>query len=352
MVAQPSSSEPAPTAAQDTLLATKVRVPTLRPDRVARPRLRELLDEHPHRGLVLVCAPAGYGKTVLLAEWARRDGRDVVWLSLDAADNDPIRFWRHLLAAVDQVRPGTLDRNPPPPATSGPRAFDTPATALINELAADPHGTDVLLVLDDYHLIETPAIHELADFVLQHHPPNLQLALSSRSDPPLSLARLRARDELTEIREADLRFTPDEAAALLQRATALGELPDSAVTALANRTEGWAAGLQLAALSLRGHPDVTGFVSSFTGSHRHVLDYLSEEVLERQGEQLRSFLMDTAVLEKLSGPLCDALTGRTDGQAMLELVEREGLFLIPLDDVRGWWRYHHLFADLLRARLG
>jgi LuxR family maltose regulon positive regulatory protein len=263
---------------------------------------------------MLVCAPAGYGKTVLLADWARQGGRRVAWLSLDAGDNDPTRFWRHLLAALDQVRPGTSMRfGASLPPTS--RSFEVPATGLINDLAAEAADTDVLLVLDDYHLIDALAVHELIDFLLDHRPPNLHLVIASRADPPLALARLRARGELTEVRVADLRFTPDEAAALLQPPTTGldARLPDGAVSMLAARTEGWAAGLQLASLSLRGHPDASGFVAAFTGSHRHVIDYLSEEVLERQSDEVRNFLAQTSVLERLSGPLCDAITSAAGG---------------------------------------
>ena len=198
-------------------------------------------------------------------------------------------------------------------------------------------------------MIGSPQVHESLAFLLEHRPAGICVVLASRSDPPLPLARLRARGQLTEIREAELRFTPAEAAELLQQAASA--LPDASVAALAARTEGWAAGLQLAALSLRGHDDAAAFVAAFTGSHRYVLDYLAEEVLERQDEQLRTFLLETSVLDRLSGPLCDAVTGREGSQALLEQAERAGLFLIPLDEVRGWWRYHHLFADLLRARL-
>ena len=212
-------------------------------------------------------------------------------------------------------------------------------------------------MLDDYHVISSQLVHESVGFLLEHRPPGLVLALAGRSDPPLGLARLRARGQLTELRAADLRFTPGEAAALLAQVAAAPsaarpvELPDAAAAALAARTEGWAAGLQLAGLSLRGQADVAGFVAAFTGSHRYVLDYLAEEVLEQQSEQVRSFLLETSVLERLSGELCDAVTGRPGSQALLEQAERAGLFVLPLDEVRGWWRYHHLFADLLRARL-
>ena len=208
----------------------------------------------------------------------------------------------------------------------------------------------MLLVLDDYHLVGSQPVHASVGFLLEHLPPGLHPVLASRADPPLALARLRARGQLAELRAAELRFTADEAAAMLREAAG-ADLPDAAVAALAARAEGWAAGLQLAGLSLRGQEDVAGFVAAFTGSHRYVLDYLAEEVLERQSEQVRAFLLETSVLERLSGALCDAVTGRTGSQALLEQVERAGLFLVPLDEVRGWWRYHHLFADLLRARL-
>ena len=336
-------SEPTVTAPErDVLLATKLYIPGPRPGQVPRPRLAERLDEGLARGLVLVCAPAGYGKTVLLADWTRRGGHPVAWLSLDAGDNDPARFWRHAVAALDRARPGIGDRVAPLLGPPAPSSFQGLVTALINELAAE----EALLVLDDYHLIGSPQVHESLAFLAEHRPAGLHVALASRSDPPLALARLRARGQLTEVRVADLRFTPGEAGELLQHTASA--LPDASVAA---RTEGWAAGLQLAALSLRGHEDAAAFVAAFTGSHRYVLDYLAEEVLERQDTQLRTFLRETSVLERLSGPLCDAVTGREDSQALLEQAERAGLFLIPLDEVRGWWRYHHLFADLLRARL-
>ena len=223
-------------------------------------------------------------------------------------------------------------------------------TALINELAADPGPDEVLLVLDDYHLVDSGPVHESVAFLLENLPPGLRIVVSGRADPPLPLARLRARGQLAELRAADLRFTGEEAAALLGEAAGPG-LPAAAAAALTARTEGWAAGLQLAGLSLRGHADPAGFVAAFSGSHRFVLDYLADEVLDGQPGQVRAFLLETSVLERLSGELCDAVTGRAGSQAMLAGIERAGLFLVPLDEVRGWWRYHHLFADLLRARL-
>jgi LuxR family maltose regulon positive regulatory protein len=337
-------------ADRDVLLATKLYVPRRQPGFVPRPRLADRLEDGLAGGLVLVCAPAGSGKTALLADWARSGRWPVAWLSLDAGDNDPARFWRHAAAAVDRVRPGISEQVGPLLGPPAPPSFEGLVTALINELDAQPGEDEVLLVLDDYHLIDSQVVHGSLMFLLEHLPPGLRLVLASRSDPPLALARLRGRRQLAELRAAELRFTADEAAALLREAIG-ADLPGAAVATLAARTEGWAAGLQLAALSLRGQPDVAGFVASFSGSHRYVLDYLAGEVLDRQQDEVRGFLLETSVLERLSGELCDAVTGRSDGQTMLEAIERAGLFLLPLDEVRGWWRYHHLFADLLRARL-
>ena len=330
---------------RDALLATKLHLPGSPAGQVLRPRLTARLDEGLARGLIVASAPAGYGKTVLLADWARRGEHPVAWLSLDAGDNDPARFWHHAVAALNRARPGIGERVAPLLGPPAPTSFQSLVTALINDLA----GEEALLVLDDYHVISAQQVHESLSFLVEHRPAGICVVLATRSDPPLPLARLRARGQLTEIRVAQLRFTPVEAGELLQHATSA--LPDASVAALAARTEGWAAGLQLAALSLRGQVDAAAFVAAFTGSHRYVLDYLAEEVLEGQDKQLRTFLLETSVLERLSGPLCDAVTGREGSQALLEQAERAGLFLIPLDEVRRWWRYHHLFADLLRARL-
>jgi ATP/maltotriose-dependent transcriptional regulator MalT len=353
MADQPSTTPFQVAASQeDALLATKLHVPGPQPGLVARPRLLERLEEALARGLVLVCAPAGFGKTVLLADWARVGRRPVAWLSLDAGDNDPARFWRHVVTALDQARPGLAERLVPLLGPPAPASFEGLVTALINQLAGQPDDGEALLVLDDYHLVDTQPVHASLGFLLEHRPPSLRLVLASRADPPLSLPRLRARGQLAELRERDLRFTAEEAAALLRGAVGPDlPLPQESVAALAARTEGWVAGLQLAGLSLRGQPDVAGFVASFSGSHRYVLDFLAEEVLDRQPEPLPRFLLETSVLERLSGPLCDAVCGRSDSQQLLEQIERANLFLVPLDEVRGWWRYHHLFADLLRARL-
>ncbi len=351
-MAEPPTAAPAGVAASepDVLLATKLHVPRPQPGFVARPRLVRAVDEALARPLVLACAPAGFGKTALLADWVRSGNHRVAWLSLDAGDNDPARFWRHAVAALDQARPGIAEQAGPLLGPPAPSSFEGLVTALINELATGPRDGEVLLVLDDYHLIGAQPVHASLTFLLEHLPLGLHLVLASRSDPPLPLARLRAAGQLAELRTDDLRFTADEATALLHEATG-ADLPVTAVAALEARTEGWVAGLQLAALSLRGQADVAGFVAAFSGSHRYVLDYLGQEVLGHQDEQVREFLLETSVLERLSGALCDAVTGRAGSQAMLEEIEQAGLFLVPLDEVRGWWRYHHLFADLLRARL-
>ena len=347
---EPSAMPPSTAAApeREVLLATKLHAPRTLPGFVVRPRLLERLAEGIARALVLVCTPAGFGKTTLLADWARGGQRPVAWLSLDDADNDPARFWRHAAAALDRVCPGVAEPvaallGPPPP-----RSFEGLVTTLLNEL--DGVAEEVVLVVDDYHLIQAPPVHQSLGFLLEHLPGSLRLVVASRADPPLPLARLRARGQLAELRERDLRFSPEEAAALL-RTTVAPDLPQAAVAALADRTEGWVAGLQLAALSLQGRTNIAAFVAGFSGSHRYVLDYLTQEVLDRQPQELRGFLLETSVLERLSGPLCEAVTGRADSQELLEQVERANLFLVPLDEVRGWWRYHHLFADLLRARL-
>src|SRR5215471_9192012 len=333
---------------RDVLVATKFHVP--RAGLVPRPRLLARLAEGVGRGLTVVSTPAGFGKTTMLGDWARRSRGRAAWLSLDAGDNDPARFWRYIAAALAQARPGVdapvaaLLRGQHQPS------LEAVATAVINELSSLPGTGEVVLVLDDYHLVEAPPVHQSVAFLLDRLPPGLRLVLSTRADPPLPLARLRARGQLAELRAADLRFTLVETAAFLREATGL-DLPAASVTALQDRTEGWAAGVQLAALSLRGQADPAGFIATFAGGHRYVLDYLTGEVLAGQPEHVLRFLLETSVLERLCGPLCDAVTGRTGSQEMLEELDRANLFMVPLDEVRHWWRYHHLFADLLRTRL-
>jgi LuxR family transcriptional regulator, maltose regulon positive regulatory protein len=333
---------------RDELLATKLSLPRTRPDRLARSRLVQQLDEGMARELLLVCTPAGFGKTTLVADWAASTRWPVAWLSLDLEDNDPARFWRYVVAALDRVCQGLAEHVFP--RLSAPTVLSSKGlvTGLINQLEAAPE--ELALILDDYHVIESESIHDAMAFLLDHLPPQLHLAISSRTDPPLPLARLRAGGRLAELRATDLRFTPEEAAALLREVWGL-DLAAEAVAALEARTEGWAVGLQLAALSLRERPDPDAFLGALAGTHRYVLDYLSEEVLERQPDRVRGFLLQTSILERLCGPLCDAVTGDSDGQDMLEALERANLFVIPLDAERRWWRFHQLFGDLLRARL-
>jgi LuxR family transcriptional regulator, maltose regulon positive regulatory protein len=349
-MAEPPTTSPPMGAApeRDVLVATKFHVPPA--GLVPRPQLLARLAQGIGRGLTVVSTPAGFGKTTLLGEWVRRSRRPAAWLSLDAGDNDPARFWRYVAAALDQVRPGVAELVAPLLRGAQQPPLEAVATVISNELTVLSGDGAVGLVLDDYHLIEAPAVHASVALLLDRLPPGLRLVLTSRADPPLPLARLRGRGQLTELRERDLRFTLAETAAFLREATGL-DLPAASVAALQDRTEGWAAGVQLAALSLQGHADPAGFVAGFSGSNRYILDYLTEEVLARQPEQVVRFLLETSILERLSGPLCDGVTGGTNSQQTLERIERANLFLIPLDEVRGWWRYHHLFADLLRARL-
>ena len=333
------------------LLETKLYVPGLRRGLVARPRLSERLGSGAESKLTLISAPAGFGKTTLLAEWlavAPAAERSVAWLSLDQADNQPVSFWTYLVAALQTVAPGigtralSLLQEPQPPP------IETVLATLLNELSAMPN--DVVLVLDDYHVIDAHDVQDGMAFLLEHLPPRTHLVITTRADPALPLARLRARGELVEIRAADLRFTPAEAAAYLNDAMGL-DLSASDVAALEGRTEGWIAALQLAALSMQGRDDVAGFIAGFAGDDRYIVDYLVEEVLQRQPEHVRSFLLETSILDRLSGSLCDSVTGQDGGTAMLEALDRANLFLVPLDDRRHWYRYHHLFADVLRARL-
>lgn len=343
------------------MLATKLFAPTRRPQLVARPRLTGLLDttfDAGHR-LTLVSAPAGFGKTTVLSDWLAHVAQcgpeaRVGWLSLDDGDNDLTRLMTHLVASLDSIG---LDVDTAFLESLHGSSTSTALTALVNDVtrAGDAlgEGWGWVLVLDDYHVIRAPDVHEAVSFLLEHLPDHLQLVIATRSDPPLPLARLRSRRQLTELRATDLRFTSDEAREFLNRAMEL-DLTAADVDALEERTEGWIVGLQLAALSLRGIRErggVDGFIEAFTGSNRFVIDYLADEVLARQPAEVRDFLLGTAVLDRLTGPLCDAVTGRADGTRMLEVLERGNLFLVPLDTERCWYRYHHLFAEVLRARL-
>lgn len=335
------------------ILVTKLYAPPPSPKAVLRPRLIERMNEGLAAGrrLILVSAPAGFGKTTLVSEWAGGCGRPVAWLSLDEADSDPARFLAYLIAALQTVAAGigagasAVLQSPQPPAA------EAILTLLLNEIAATPDG--FILVLDDYHAIDSEPVDHALAFLLDHLPPQLRLVIATRQDPSLPLARLRAGGRLTELRAADLQFTPAEAADFLNRVMGLN-LSDSDIAALDARTEGWIAGLQLAALSMQGHQDTAGFIKSFTASNRFVLDYLVEEVLQQQPEQIQAFLLRTSILARMCGPLCDAvlLAPAGSGQQTLDHLEHANLFIVPLDSERRWYRYHHLFGDLLRRRLG
>jgi LuxR family maltose regulon positive regulatory protein len=333
----------------DLLLATKLHLPHPRAQLVPRSHLVERLQQGAPGTLTLLSAPAGYGKTTLLAQWRAATRAPVAWLSLEPEDNEPIRFLTYLIAALQ-----TLDPHLGAPALAllelpQPAEPATVLALLANDLIGRPRE-DFTLVLDDYHVITAEPIHRALTHLLEHLPPQMHLIIATRSDPPLPLARMRAGGQLTELRAAELRFGAAEAGAFLAEVMGL-HLSQEEVMTLLTRTEGWIAGLQLAALSLQGRANASDLLSAFTGSHRFVLDYLSEEVLSRQPAEVQTFLLQTSVLERLSGSLCDAVTGHEESQAMLEALERANLFVAALDDVRGWYRYHHLFADLLRSRL-
>jgi LuxR family maltose regulon positive regulatory protein len=338
------------------LISTKFHAPSTGGDLVPRPHLFELLESGLHQPLLLVSAPPGFGKTTLLASWihsrTRQDGLYICWLSLDEGDDEPRRFWRYFITAIQKVFSGVGETAQAMLAAPDLPAMQIVLTTLINDLAT--LDGSLLFVLDDYHLIQSPDVHNDLHFLLDHQPGNVHLALLTREDPPLGLARRRARRQMVEIRAADLRFDPQEATDFLNKIKGLALTPDQIGT-LEQRTEGWIVGLQMAALSLQGC-DVQMFFQSFTGDDRYIADYLIEEVLQRQPEPVRAFLLRTSILERLCAPLCSRLTGDlpapfADSHAVLEYLERANLFLIPLDNHREWYRYHHLFAELLRQRL-
>ena len=347
--------EPAAHTAAAGLLATKFFTPPLREGWIARPRLVERLPSGVVHRLTLVSAAAGFGKSTLLAEWVQRTsaaggaaGPAIAWLSLDEADNDPVHFLSYVIAALQRAMPGVASDLVAPLRSPQPPPAESVVAALVNELAAIPDT--LVLILDDYHTITSTAVNSAVAFLLENLPPNLHLVISTRADPPIPIARLRSRGQVAEIRTDDLRFTPDEAAAFLNQTMGLALSPEQ-VAALDERAEGWIAGLQMAALSMRGRDDPDAFIRAFAGTHRFIMDYLLEEVLAREPEEVRTFLLQTSILTRLTGPLCDAVTGISAGQEMLERLERRNLFVVPLDDERRWYRYHHLFADLLQARL-
>jgi len=334
---------------RDPLLFTKLHVPRPRAQLVPRSHLVERLQQGMECAFMLVSAPAGFGKTTLLAQWLAESTLPVAWLSLEPEDNDPIRFLTYLIAALQTVDAHLGRTALDLLRTPQPSPPETVVALLTNDLLRSL-AKDVVLVLDDYHAITSEPIHRTLTSLVEHLPAQVLLVLATRADPPLPLARLRARGQLIEVRADDLRFSAEEASAFLRTIMDV-DLPPEQIAVLERRTEGWIAGLQLAALALRDRADVPGFLAAFSGSHRFVLDYLSEEVLSRQPAAVQSFLLRTSVLERLSGPLCDAVTGQKGSQAMLEALERANLFVVALDDGRQWYRYHHLFAEVLNNRL-
>jgi LuxR family maltose regulon positive regulatory protein len=329
------------------LLATKLYIPPLRPSLVPRPRLIEPLKAGLDRKLVLVSAPAGFGKTTLLSEWLAAAGEPTAWLSLDGEDNDPARFLAYLLAALRQIDPSLGETFQLMLQAPQPLPPESLLTSLINDLAALPGPC--IVVLDDYHLIQTLTIHHQLAFLLEHLPPQVHLVIATREDPPLPLARLRARDQIVDVRQSDLTFTEEETADFLRQVMGL-DLSPADIATLSRRTEGWIAGLQLAALSMRNSDDLQSFVASFAGSHRYILDYLVDEVFRQQSPDLQEFLLKTSILERMTAPLCNAVTGRDDARQVLVGLDQANLFVVRLDESRQWYRYHRLFRDLLRTQ--
>jgi LuxR family maltose regulon positive regulatory protein len=335
------------------LLQTKFRVPFIRANQVTRPRLIDVLNNGLDKTVILVSAPAGYGKTTLVSKWLKDTGAASAWLSLDAGDNDPKRFLQYLLTAIQSGIPGVGHDLREMLQSAQPAQNEDVINRLANELAAIP--SPFVLVLDDFHVIHNQAVLDIVTAILEHLPPQKPMILLTRIDPPLPLSRLRVRNQLVDIRSDQLRFTRDEMATFLNEVMGL-TLSANDISAMEARTEGWIASLQLAALSLQNCKDIHGFVSAFTGSHHYIVDYLIEEVLKAQSRKVSDFLLQTSVLDQMCGPLCEAVVdkaapGPVNGQEMLETMEKMNLFVIPLDNERHWYRYHHLFADVLRKRL-
>ncbi|TDN91534.1 serine/threonine-protein kinase [Microbacterium sp. BK668] len=350
----PTGSRPLAVASSRPLLETKVYRPEARRNAVPRPRLVKQLERAIQSSLTIVSAPAGFGKSTLLAAWLAEElpsetgDRAAAWLSLDDADNDPARFWAYVVAALRTVDPDVGAEALALLETPGSASPWTLLTRLLNDLA---HlGRELVLVMDDYHLVHAPAVHEGVAFLTANLPPNVHLVLASRADPPLPLARLRASGDLVELRAADLRFRPEEASEYLTGVMDLALSPEQVLT-LEGRTEGWIAALQLAALSMQGRDDIADFIAAFAGDDRYIVDYLVEEVLQSVPAEVRTFLLESSILSRMNASLADAVTTRGNGRAMLDTLDRGNLFLVPLDDRRGWYRYHHLFAEVLQVRL-
>lgn len=332
----------------DPLIRTKLRLPFTRSELVPRPRLQEQVAQGLRGPLTLITAPAGFGKTTLAASCVANCGMRVAWLSLDRSVNQAGNFLHYLVAALQEADRTIGSEAAQLLAGLQQTPYEAVLTSLINDL--DSTGGEMVLVLDDYQLISSLAVHEAAAFLLEHCPNTFHLLIATRSDPPLPLARLRARGQVVEVRAAELRFTVPEAVQFMNDIMGL-HLDAGMVAVLEERTEGWIAGLQMAALSMRGREDVDGFIRAFAGTNCFIMDFMLEEVLARVPEEVQAFLIQTAVLTRLTGPLCDAVTGASGGQEMLESLEKRNLFIVPLDDDRHWYRYHHLFADLLQTRL-
>jgi LuxR family maltose regulon positive regulatory protein len=343
---QPDGSNQSSRAAR--LLRTKVNIPRVHPEVIARPRLAAKLDEGFGCKLILISAPAGFGKTTLISDWIDTRKVPAAWISLDERENDPVRFWSYFILALQRLRGEIgetaltmLQLTEPPP-------IETILTELLNELVT--WEDDFVLVLDDFHTIESQQVHHALAFLVENLPRKMHLVISTRADPPLHLPQLRVKRQLVEIRLENLRFTAQEATEFLNQVMELN-LTVSDIAALDKLTEGWIAGLQLAALSLRGAEELTALIQSFSGKHRYVFDYLAQEVLERQDENLRRFLLETSILDQMNESLCDGVTGHAGSQSLLEKIEAANLFIVPLDQQRHWYRYHRLFADFLQARL-
>ena len=336
------------TDTQFSILSTKLFFPQPRSDRVQRTRLIDRLQEGINRKLTLISAPAGFGKTTLLSEWISQNELPIIWISLDKSDNDPVQFLRYLIAGLNGIEP-SIGKGAIELLKSGQRPpIESIFSGLIQEICEI--ADDIVLVLDDYHWIDAEKVHTLVKNLLDYLPPHIHLIISSRMDPPLPLARLRVNDQLSELRTDDLCFSAEETVVFLNETLNL-QLSNSDISLLISRTEGWIAGLQLAALSIQGHDDPTSFISNFAGDDRHIVDYLVEEVLHLQPEPTQRFLLQTSILNRLSEPLCNYINSQKNSQITLEELDKANMFIVPLDSKRQWYRYHHLFAELLQQKL-
>jgi LuxR family maltose regulon positive regulatory protein len=331
-----------------TPLRTKLCIPPLRLSWVSRPRLDKRMDEGFARKLTLISAPAGFGKTTLLVDWVHRHKIPAAWFSVDKTDNDPLHFLTYIILGLQSLEEGTGEAALTMLQSPQPPPIEPILINLLNDVSRI--STGLTLVLDDYHLVDTGPIHDMIGFLLENLPEQMHIIIATRSDPPLPLARVRSQNLLTELRAADLSFNAEETASLLSESLNL-QLSTRDIELLETRTEGWVAGLQLAALTLQGRKDPSAFIKGFKGDNRYIADYLTEEVLVRQPEHLSNFLLHTSILGRLSGPLCDAVSDQENSRQVLDDLERANLFVIPLDSERRWYRYHHLFADLLMQRL-